>query len=80
MLGVNYDNMVICFHFIQDEDEPINFKQTLLKRYQITNDFNILENFLNTNNLSINDDFLNKTDDVIDTYNGDNKIYIYIYK
>lgn len=72
--------MVICFHFIQDDeddDKPMNFKQTLLQRYQLTDDFNVLDHFLKDNNLSINKDFLNKTDDIIYIYNGYNKIFVY---
>ena len=80
MIGIEYNNVGICFHFI-DNNNDINdksyFKQTLLKRYQITENFNVLGDYLTKNNLSLTDDFLNKEDDVIYTYNGINKIFVY---
>jgi len=80
MFGIVYNNIGICFHFIDNNNDINNksyFKQTLLKRYQITENFNVLGDYLTKNNLSLTDDFLNKEDDVIYTYNGANKIFIY---
>ena len=85
MYNVNYDKTVICFHFeLNDENidiyncnaSKLYFKKSLLKRYQITDDINILNNFLTDNKLSLNTDFLNKLDDIIYSCDNTNQLFV----